>query len=99
MSPHMPMAFTWEGGTASTSDGFSWHSTELCREGTESSRNVSESENASSPPQHFVHMRGFPSQASAQDIINVSNRLWMKCGSVISYVNPQLITAAGIAGF
>ncbi|KAI1238719.1 hypothetical protein IHE44_0013459 [Lamprotornis superbus] len=42
----------------------------LCREGTESSRNVLESENISSPPQHFVHMRGFPSQASAQDIIN-----------------------------
>ncbi|XP_054488950.2 G-rich sequence factor 1 [Agelaius phoeniceus] len=42
----------------------------LSREGTESSRNVSESEIASSPPQHFVHMRGFPSQASAQDIIN-----------------------------
>ncbi|NXL75519.1 GRSF1 factor, partial [Leptocoma aspasia] len=42
----------------------------LCREETESSRNVLESENASSPPQHFVHVRGFPSQASAQDIIN-----------------------------
>ncbi|KAM7052893.1 G-rich sequence factor 1 isoform 1-T2 [Acridotheres tristis] len=42
----------------------------LCREGTESSRNVLESENVSSPPQHFVHMRGVPSQASAQDIIN-----------------------------
>ncbi|NXQ28280.1 GRSF1 factor, partial [Alaudala cheleensis] len=41
-----------------------------CREGTESSRNISESENASSPPQHFVHVRGFPSQAGAQDIIN-----------------------------
>ncbi|XP_002192774.6 G-rich sequence factor 1 [Taeniopygia guttata] len=42
----------------------------LSRERTESSRNVLESENTSSPPQHFVHMRGFPSQASAQDIIN-----------------------------
>ncbi|KFO61989.1 G-rich sequence factor 1, partial [Corvus brachyrhynchos] len=41
---------------------------ELCREGTE--RNVLESENTPSQPQHFVHMRGFPSQASAQDIIN-----------------------------
>ncbi|XP_005531815.1 PREDICTED: G-rich sequence factor 1 [Pseudopodoces humilis] len=40
----------------------------LCREGAESSRNVLESENA--PAQHFVHMRGFPAQASAQDIIN-----------------------------
>ncbi|NWW80472.1 GRSF1 factor, partial [Climacteris rufus] len=43
---------------------------ELCREGTESSRNVLESGNTSSSPQHFVHMRGFPTQASAQDIIN-----------------------------
>ncbi|NWV61876.1 GRSF1 factor, partial [Malurus elegans] len=42
----------------------------LCREGTESSRNVLESETTSSPPEYFVHMRGFPSQASAQDIIN-----------------------------
>ncbi|NXD03104.1 GRSF1 factor, partial [Certhia familiaris] len=42
----------------------------LCREGTENSRNVSESEKASSPPQHFVHVRGFPSRAGAQDIIN-----------------------------
>ncbi|XP_009875144.1 PREDICTED: G-rich sequence factor 1, partial [Apaloderma vittatum] len=41
----------------------------FCREGTESSRNVSESRNVSSPL-HFVHMRGFPTQASAQDIIN-----------------------------
>uniref|UniRef100_A0A8C5X5T2 G-rich RNA sequence binding factor 1 n=1 Tax=Malurus cyaneus samueli TaxID=2593467 RepID=A0A8C5X5T2_9PASS len=59
-----------EGDTASTSDGFSLPSTELCKEGTESSRNVLESETTSSPPQYFVHMRGFPSQASAQDIIN-----------------------------
>ncbi|NXR27036.1 GRSF1 factor, partial [Cinclus mexicanus] len=42
----------------------------LCREGTESSRNVLESEKTSSSPEHYVHMRGFPSQASAQDIIN-----------------------------
>ncbi|NWT83281.1 GRSF1 factor, partial [Lanius ludovicianus] len=41
-----------------------------CEEGAESPSNVLESENTSSPPQHFVHMRGFPSQASAQDIIN-----------------------------
>ncbi|KFP03682.1 G-rich sequence factor 1, partial [Calypte anna] len=38
-------------------------------EGTETSRQVLESENISSPP-HFVHMRGFPTQASAQDIID-----------------------------
>ncbi|KFW67100.1 G-rich sequence factor 1, partial [Pygoscelis adeliae] len=43
--------------------------TELCREGTERSRNVLESGNVSSPL-HFVHVRGFPTQASAQDIIN-----------------------------
>ncbi|XP_075565500.1 G-rich sequence factor 1 [Pelecanus crispus] len=40
----------------------------LCREGAESSGHV-ESGNISSPL-HFVHMRGFPTQASAQDIIN-----------------------------
>ncbi|NXC59564.1 GRSF1 factor, partial [Aleadryas rufinucha] len=40
------------------------------KEGTESSRNVLESENTSSPAQHYVHVKGFPSQASAQDIIN-----------------------------
>ncbi|XP_074004300.1 G-rich sequence factor 1 isoform X2 [Numenius arquata] len=40
-----------------------------CREGSESSRPISESGNASSPL-HFVHVRGFPTQASAQDIIN-----------------------------
>ncbi|NXV76392.1 GRSF1 factor, partial [Atlantisia rogersi] len=41
----------------------------LCREETESSRHVSESGNLSSPLP-FVHMRGFPPQFSAQDIIN-----------------------------
>ncbi|NXT93155.1 GRSF1 factor, partial [Anhinga rufa] len=40
-----------------------------CREGTESSGRVSEPGSVSSPL-HFVHVRGFPSQASAQDIIN-----------------------------
>ncbi|NXL03828.1 GRSF1 factor, partial [Mesembrinibis cayennensis] len=39
------------------------------RGGTESSRHVVQSGNTASPP-HFVHMRGFPTQASAQDIIN-----------------------------
>ncbi|XP_042652800.1 G-rich sequence factor 1 [Tyto alba] len=43
--------------------------TKLCREGTESSGHVLESGNLS-PPLHFVHMRGFPTQASAQDIVN-----------------------------
>uniref|UniRef100_A0A8D0FDZ9 G-rich RNA sequence binding factor 1 n=1 Tax=Strix occidentalis caurina TaxID=311401 RepID=A0A8D0FDZ9_STROC len=48
---------------------FFLHSTELCREGTESSGHILESGNFS-PPLHFVHMRGFPTQATAQDIIN-----------------------------
>ncbi|NWQ80796.1 GRSF1 factor, partial [Columbina picui] len=42
---------------------------QVCREGRESTRHVSESESISSPL-HFVHMRGFPTQTSAQDIIN-----------------------------
>ncbi|NXS33631.1 GRSF1 factor, partial [Pomatostomus ruficeps] len=64
----------------SISDERGWRDTGGChaegeiklrREGTESSRNVFESEDTSPPPpQHFVHMRGFPSQATAQDIIN-----------------------------
>ncbi|KAM7112291.1 LOW QUALITY PROTEIN: G-rich sequence factor 1 [Ciconia maguari] len=41
----------------------------LCREGTESSGNVLESGNISSPL-HFVHMRGFPTKLVVQDIIN-----------------------------
>ncbi|XP_037248245.1 G-rich sequence factor 1 [Falco rusticolus] len=41
----------------------------MCREGTESSGHVAEAGNISSPL-HFVHMRGFPTQASAQDIVN-----------------------------
>ncbi|NXQ62657.1 GRSF1 factor, partial [Anthoscopus minutus] len=43
---------------------------ELGREGTESSRNVLEPEKASSPAQGLVHVRGFPAQVSAQDVIN-----------------------------
>ncbi|NXX61846.1 GRSF1 factor, partial [Scopus umbretta] len=39
-----------------------------CKEGAERSGHVVESENSS--PLHFVRMRGFPTQASAQDIIN-----------------------------
>ncbi|KFQ66798.1 G-rich sequence factor 1, partial [Phaethon lepturus] len=54
---------------ASIHDVFSLHSTELCREGKESSGHVLESGGVSSPL-HFVHVRGFPTQASAQDIIN-----------------------------
>ncbi|XP_014740346.1 PREDICTED: G-rich sequence factor 1 [Sturnus vulgaris] len=57
-------------GWRDTGGSYSEREIKLCREGTESSRNVLESENVSSPPQHFVHMRGVPSQASAQDIIN-----------------------------
>ncbi|NXY50296.1 GRSF1 factor, partial [Ceuthmochares aereus] len=42
---------------------------ESSEEGTESSKHSSESGNIPSPL-HFVHMRGFPTQASAQDIID-----------------------------
>ncbi|XP_065491028.1 G-rich sequence factor 1 [Caloenas nicobarica] len=42
---------------------------QVCGEGTESTRRILESESISSPL-HFVHMRGFPTQTSAQDIIN-----------------------------
>ncbi|NWV44240.1 GRSF1 factor, partial [Grantiella picta] len=56
----------WRDTGSSDAEGAS----KLCREGMESSRNTSESENTSAPPQHVVHMRGFPTQASAQDIIN-----------------------------
>uniref|UniRef100_A0A8B9SET5 G-rich RNA sequence binding factor 1 n=1 Tax=Apteryx owenii TaxID=8824 RepID=A0A8B9SET5_APTOW len=45
------------------------NSTELYREVTERSGCVSEPGNTSLS-QHFVHVRGFPTQASAQDIIN-----------------------------
>ncbi|NXI45508.1 GRSF1 factor, partial [Galbula dea] len=41
----------------------------LCREETESSRHILEPRNISSPLP-FVHVRGFPPEASAQDIIN-----------------------------
>ncbi|NXP24135.1 GRSF1 factor, partial [Scytalopus superciliaris] len=42
----------------------------LRTEGMENSRNVLEPGNTSSPAQHFVHIKGFPTHASAQDIIN-----------------------------
>ncbi|KFQ24959.1 G-rich sequence factor 1, partial [Merops nubicus] len=48
---------------------FFFHSTDLGRDRMESSRQSLESASVSSPL-HFVHMRGFPAQASAQDIIN-----------------------------
>ncbi|NXC28522.1 GRSF1 factor, partial [Campylorhamphus procurvoides] len=42
----------------------------LGTEGTENSRSVLEPGNTSPSAQHFVCMKGFPTQASAQDIIN-----------------------------
>uniref|UniRef100_A0A8C0F715 G-rich RNA sequence binding factor 1 n=1 Tax=Bubo bubo TaxID=30461 RepID=A0A8C0F715_BUBBB len=54
---------------SSINNVFFLHSTELCREETESSGHILESGNFS-PPLHFVHMRGFPTQATAQDIVN-----------------------------
>ncbi|XP_071600262.1 G-rich sequence factor 1 isoform X1 [Heliangelus exortis] len=58
-----------ERGLSHTGGSLAEREGKLCREGTETSRQVLESENISSPP-HFVHMRGFPTQASAQDIID-----------------------------
>ncbi|NXS46611.1 GRSF1 factor, partial [Balaeniceps rex] len=57
-----------ERGLSNTGGSDAERENKLCR-GVESSGHVLESGNISSPP-HFVHMRGFPTQASAQDIIN-----------------------------
>ncbi|NXY12798.1 GRSF1 factor, partial [Atrichornis clamosus] len=59
-----------EGGWRGTGGSDAKGESKLRREGTESSRNLLESGSTSSSPQHCVHMRGFPIQASAQDIIN-----------------------------
>ncbi|NWS70109.1 GRSF1 factor, partial [Crotophaga sulcirostris] len=56
-------------GLSDTEDSDSERENKLCRERTESSGHGSESGSISSPL-HFVHVRGFPAQASAQDIIN-----------------------------
>ncbi|NXF08659.1 GRSF1 factor, partial [Smithornis capensis] len=53
-----------------TRDSYNQGGNRLYREGMEDSRNVLESGSASLSAQHFVHMRGFPTQVSAQDIIN-----------------------------
>ncbi|XP_074679488.1 G-rich sequence factor 1 [Strix aluco] len=58
-----------ERGLSYMEDSHGKRETKLCREGTESSGHILESGNFS-PPLHFVHMRGFPTQATAQDIIN-----------------------------
>ncbi|XP_075006506.1 G-rich sequence factor 1 [Calonectris borealis] len=58
-----------ERGLSDTGSSDAERENKLCREGTESSGHILESGNTSSPL-HFVHMRGFPTQASAQDIIN-----------------------------
>ncbi|NXN40603.1 GRSF1 factor, partial [Rhinoptilus africanus] len=58
-----------ERGLSSTGGSNSERENKLCREGTESSRPVLESADTSSPLP-FVHVRGFPIQATAQDIIN-----------------------------
>ncbi|XP_069711060.1 G-rich sequence factor 1 [Phaenicophaeus curvirostris] len=55
--------------SSSTEDSDTERESKLCREGTESSEHSSESGNIPSPL-HFVHVRGFPTQASAQDIID-----------------------------
>ncbi|KAM9236424.1 G-rich sequence factor 1 [Leptosomus discolor] len=58
-----------EGGMSNTGGSDAGRENKLCEEERESSRHVLESGSVSSPP-HFVHVRGFPTQASAQDIIN-----------------------------
>ncbi|KAK4818368.1 LOW QUALITY PROTEIN: hypothetical protein QYF61_011660 [Mycteria americana] len=58
-----------ERGSSNTGGSAAEREKKLCGEGTESSGNVLEPGNISSPL-HFVHMRGFPTQASVQDIIN-----------------------------
>ncbi|NXL60537.1 GRSF1 factor, partial [Chordeiles acutipennis] len=58
-----------ERGCSNTSGSDTERDNKLYSEGAESPRQVLESGNTSSPP-HFVHLRGFPTQASAQDIIN-----------------------------
>ncbi|NXM72307.1 GRSF1 factor, partial [Serilophus lunatus] len=76
MQKHMPMTYSRmrreyeERGWRDTRDSYAREENRLYRGETENSRNVSEPGNASSSTQHFVHMRGFPTQASAQDIIN-----------------------------
>ncbi|XP_062430235.1 G-rich sequence factor 1 [Rhea pennata] len=60
----------FEGGGLSDAGGSSAkRENKLYRDVTERSGHVSEPGNASLS-QHFVHVRGFPTQASAQDIIN-----------------------------
>ncbi|NXJ72403.1 GRSF1 factor, partial [Rostratula benghalensis] len=64
-----PELISEERGLSDTGASHADRETKSCREGTKSSRPVAESGNAS-PPLHFVHIRGFPTQAGAQDIIN-----------------------------
>ncbi|NWU85484.1 GRSF1 factor, partial [Onychorhynchus coronatus] len=59
-----------ERGWRSTRGSDALEENRLYREGTEISRNVLEPGNTSSPARHCVHMKGFPTRASAQDIIN-----------------------------
>ncbi|XP_053922392.1 G-rich sequence factor 1 [Cuculus canorus] len=55
--------------SSSTEDSDTERESKLGREGTGSAEHGSQPGNIPSPL-HFVHMRGFPTQASAQDIIN-----------------------------
>ncbi|NXQ80788.1 GRSF1 factor, partial [Nyctibius grandis] len=58
-----------ERGWSNTGDPSAKRENKACSEGTETSRHISEPGNTPSPL-HVVHMRGLPTQASAQDIIN-----------------------------
>ncbi|XP_065693352.2 G-rich sequence factor 1 isoform X1 [Patagioenas fasciata] len=55
----------WSDTASSDSEG----ENQVCREETQRPGHISESERISSPL-HFVHIRGFPTQTSAQDIIS-----------------------------
>ncbi|KAM6401798.1 G-rich sequence factor 1 [Pluvialis apricaria] len=62
-------AISEERGLRNTGGSDAEKESKLSREGTESSGSVLESRNISSPL-HFVHVRGFPTRTSAQDIID-----------------------------
>ncbi|NXS93376.1 GRSF1 factor, partial [Jacana jacana] len=64
-----PEFISEEQGLSDTGASHAETENKWCREGTESSRPSSESGNTSSLL-HFVHIRGFPTQTTAQEIIN-----------------------------
>lgn len=61
---------------------------ESYREVIEKPRDASEFGSTSSPL-HFVHLRGLPFQASAQDIVNVRYSMITWIYSIGDYLNPD----------